>query len=217
MDGGAWQATVHGVARAGNDLATKPRVTSTQISEQTEASLWGLRCHRPCPGPGKPAPASGSISGRRLLHVLNANAVVCCVPSVPGFFLLFGGFAHTVTRPGGLLILTAKRYWLLFGKYSVIDCMVPVLMGVWAVFCCGCSVCSVFLVDILVWFLWTYRYLSAGKVLRSKTRILGMCVVSFHNYCQSSKIMYQLPQFWYWDLLFKGCLVSFKKIFCINI
>lgn len=130
---------------------------------------------------------------------------------VPGFFLLFGGFAHAVTRPGGLLILTVKWYWLLFGKYSVIHCVVPVLMGVWVVFCRGCSVCSEFLVDILVWFLWTYRYLSAGKGLRSKTGILGMCVVSFHNYCQSSKIVYQLPQFWYWDLLFKGWLVSFKK------
>ena len=32
MDGGAWQATVHGVARVGYDLATKPpRRHSTQF------------------------------------------------------------------------------------------------------------------------------------------------------------------------------------------
>ena len=73
--------------------------------------------------------------------------------------------------------------------------MVPVLMGVELFSTGGCSVCSVFLVHILVWFLRTYRYISTGKVLRSKTGILGMCVVSFHIYCHSSKIVYQLPQF----------------------
>ena len=130
---------------------------------------------------------------------------------VSGFFLMFGGVAHVVTRPGGLFILTVKWHWLLFGEYIIVHCMVPVPMSIGLFSVRGCSVCSVFLVHILVWFLWTCRYISAGKVLRSKTGILGMCVISFHNYCQSSKIVYQLPQFWYWDLLFKGCLFSFSK------
>ena len=127
---------------------------------------------------------------------------------VSGFFLTFGGFAHVVTRPGGLFILTIKWHWLLVGEYSIICCMVPVTMGFGLLSVGGCSV---FLVHILVWFLWMYRYISTGKVLRSKTGILGVCVVSFHNYCHLSKIVYQLPQFWYWDLLFKGCLFSFSK------
>ena len=34
MDGGAWQATVHGVTRIGHDLATKPPPLFTLASPQ---------------------------------------------------------------------------------------------------------------------------------------------------------------------------------------
>lgn len=75
---------------------------------------------------------------------------------VSGFLLVFGGFAHVVTWPGGCS----------FSLSNGIDSfLVPVLMGVELFSVRGCSVCSVFLVHILVWFLRTYRYISAGKYL----------------------------------------------------
>ena len=46
MDRGAWQATVHGIARIGHDLATKERERerippyTKEISEDTELAGW---------------------------------------------------------------------------------------------------------------------------------------------------------------------------------
>ena len=39
MDGGAWQAVVHGVARVGHDLAAKPTTTSDKVSGILSISL----------------------------------------------------------------------------------------------------------------------------------------------------------------------------------
>lgn len=49
--------------------------------------------------------------------------------------------------------------------------------------------CSVLRVNTLVWSRWAYVCISAGNLPRSKTGILGMCVVSFNNYCWSSEIV----------------------------
>ena len=44
MDRGTWQATVHGVARVGHDLATRERERilpdTKEISEDTELAGW---------------------------------------------------------------------------------------------------------------------------------------------------------------------------------
>ena len=39
MDGGAWQAVVHGVARVGHDLPAKPTTTSDKVSDILSISL----------------------------------------------------------------------------------------------------------------------------------------------------------------------------------
>ena len=39
MDRGAWQATVHGLARVGHDLATKPHITTLALSFSSYISV----------------------------------------------------------------------------------------------------------------------------------------------------------------------------------
>ena len=49
MDRGAWQATVHRIARVGHDLATKPPPPHTSTSEftATQVSAYSVEVFRP--------------------------------------------------------------------------------------------------------------------------------------------------------------------------
>ena len=68
MDRGAWQATVHGVARVEHDLATKPPLGRLPgwCPQQPPLYLWAPAGWRECVGPSV-LPAWGSLLSPELV------------------------------------------------------------------------------------------------------------------------------------------------------
>ena len=82
MDRGAWQATVHGIPRVGQDLATKPpQCHSLQNIYFSNPLVWNLTLRNEITAPSPfPAPTSEPLSHAYFLPPLLITTLLCSPP-----------------------------------------------------------------------------------------------------------------------------------------